>query len=372
MSKLKTINPQKEIKKFFNAIEKNPQSSLYTLCNLLLIANDSAQANHAIDEIETQISGAQLNKIIERMIQLENNKKLLLDKDRLESFKILRIELMSQKTWLTRLTEDNIIQLSISDEFLPYGLIALTRQHLQETALNDPFDSFDFAILENAGIEQIRDVIEELVSACPSLPLAAFKSIAKKDIEFARDILLFMQGHALRFEMGEYCLAQHPELKDELYLNWKNTTESIPLTQQSEILLKSSVSAAGGKHPEFLDILESSRIKKDTPNIESQAQRQKYNFDILAGITCVTAALRFAPRFTSLSSAAASYTGASLARAAIGTTAVVTSASVVPLIAPASLLLLGGFVALKAKQRMNEARAEQVAKTNNKHRVSPK
>ncbi|MCS5709787.1 hypothetical protein CC99x_012845 [Candidatus Berkiella cookevillensis] len=357
MPKSKTINSQKETKKFFNAIEKNPPSSLYTLCNLLLVANDSVQANHAINKIERLVSVVQLDKLIACMIKLENNKRLLLDKDRVESFKAFRIELMSQKTWLTRLTQENIIKLSTSDEFLFYGLIALTRSHLQEQALNDPFDKFDFTVLENAGIEQIRDVIEELVSSCSSLPLAAFKSIAKRDIEFARGILLFMQSHSLRFEMGEYCLVQHPALKDELYLNWKNTTESIPLTQQSETLLKSSVSATGSKHPEFLDILGTNRIKKDTPNIESQAQRQKYSFGVLSGITCVTAALRFAPRFTSLSSAAASYSGASLARVAIGSSAVAASAAVAPLIAPASLLLLGGFMVLKAKQRMDETRA---------------
>lgn len=369
MPKSKTINPQKETKKFFNAIEKNIQSSLYTLCNLLLITNDSAQANHAINEIKGQVSVAQLDKLITCMIKLENNKKLLLDKDRLESFKAFRIALMSQKTWLTRLTQENIIKLSTSDEFLFYGLIALTRSHLQEQTLNDPFDNFDFSILENAGVEQIQDVIEGLVSSCPSLPLTGFKLIAKRDIEFARGILLFMQGHSLRFEMGEYCLVQHPALKDELYLNWKNTTESIPLTQKSETLLKSSVSATGSQHPEFLDILGTSRIKKDTPNIESHAQRQKYSFGVLSGITCVTAALRFAPRFTSLSNAAASYSGASLARVAIGSSAVAASTAVAPLIAPASLLLLGGFMVLKAKQRMDDARAEQADKTKNKHRM---
>lgn len=368
MPKQKAINAEIEVKKFFNAIENNTQSSLYTLCNLLLIANDSPQANLAIDNIEKKISAGQLKKIIGCMIEQEKNKKQLLDKERLESFKALRIELMSQKAWLTRLTKDNIITLSANDEFLLYGLIALTRHHLLEKAHKDPFDSLDFVILENAGIVQIKDVLQKLVSSCQSLPLEAFKLFAKRDIEFARGVLLFMQGHSLRFEMGDYCLEQHPALKDELYLNWKNTVESVPLTQKAETLLKSSVSTAGNKHPEFLDILQTSRLKKDAPDAACQRQEYDYGFNIVSGITCFATAFKFAPQFASLGSAIATYASSSMTGAAICSTAV--SAAAAPLIGPASLLLLTGFVAFKAKPKVVEGSAiNQAVKAADKYKI---
>jgi len=262
------LNAKSEVKKFFAAFKKSPQSSLYILCNLLLKieSKDLPQANQAIDSIQKDIVPAQINMLIETMINIELTKGRLLSHDRAKSFWVLKTSFMTQLRWHEVIELESVYKLCKSDEFILMGLIALTRIYIIRNTDKDLFNDFDFNILKGFGTKQIISSIREKVKLCETLPLDYFKRLGKNDIKHARIIISFLQEHPTRFEMGEYFITCHPELKQELYINWKQTKESSVLPEKEKETLNKTIHSVSGKHPEFRVILNSNRIPRDIPD----------------------------------------------------------------------------------------------------------
>ncbi len=265
--KKKKLNANSEVKKFFTAFSKCPQSSLYILCNLVLDveSKDSLQADKAIESIQKQISTEQLDVIVDIMLEIEEFKNRLLSKDRVKSFLLLKTSLMTQSGWLEPIGLDCICKLSKDDEFILMGLIALIRKYSSQNTQKAPFDGFDFSVLKNSGTKQIINSIRKIVQSCGVLPSEYFRRLGRDDINYARVILSFLQEHPSRFDMGEYFIICHPTLKSELYKNWKQTKESSALPKKEKQLLNETVSSVGHKHPKFQDILTTNRIPRDLP-----------------------------------------------------------------------------------------------------------
>lgn len=267
MRKEKKPNANSEVKKFFTAFSKSPQSSLYILCNLLLDveSKDSWQADKAIESIQKKIVSEQIDVIVDTMLKIEATRGRLLNKDRVESFLLLKTCLMTQADWLEPIGLDCICKLSKDDEFILMGLIALIRKYASQNTQKDPFDGFDFNILKNSGTKQIINSIRKIVQSCDVLPSEYFKQLGRDDINYARVILSFLQEHPSRFDMGEYFIMCHPGLKGELYKNWKQTKESSALPKREKQLLNETVNSVANKHPEFQDILTTNRVPRDLP-----------------------------------------------------------------------------------------------------------
>ena len=264
---------------FFNSVDKQPDAALFILCYLFTDA--SVEAKFIISTIAAKISTMQLEKIIECMLHIEKHERPLQDKELLLSFSIFKVALISRKIWFKHLGLDRISQFTQNDEFMLMGLIALTRKHHILLSHTDPFEGFDFGILQKAGVEQLIDIIGKFVQPCESLPLKYFKKIGKKDIEHARIILFFLQEHSSRFKMGEFFLKHHPELKEELNLNWEQTKESTVLTKASASSLEASAISVSHTYPEFNSVIETTRTKKDNPDDNYHEHNHGYLYNMM-------------------------------------------------------------------------------------------
>jgi hypothetical protein len=339
-------NQKESVTRFFNAIHKHPRSSLYILCDQLLTPSESAREE--IYDIAQNISPEQLRRVIAKMTNIETNERALQDKITLDAFTQLKARLLCDEVWLNHLEPQDIIALSANDEFYLHGFIALIRRHAKAQGHADPFCQFDFAILQNAGAEHIAAEISDVTAKAETLPLENFKMLAKGDIGLARSVLTLLQSHPVRFEMGEYFLTQHKELKDEIYANWHKTKGSIALTSSSEADLTESVKITAQKHPEFSVILKTDRIKRDLPDTKN-ARKRDYSFMGLTGFgtLCMTASL--VPK---LGGAVLASTKAALAgQACVAGLAAVAS----PLVAPTSIALFMGGVTYLARHGVEES-----------------
>tara|TARA_R110002110_G_scaffold415856_3_gene658486 strand:+ start:66119 stop:67147 length:1029 start_codon:yes stop_codon:yes gene_type:complete len=267
------------VKEFFNAIQTNQKSSLYTLCNLLL-----KQDSSVVNLIKKKISAEQLKKIINCMLMLEQDNWYLLDQDRLRSFLQFKVLLMTDKHWCKHLDLDDIVTLSNSDEFVLMGLIALTRKHHMLVGHDDLFKHFDFSLLQKTGASQSIGIIAERLQLCQSLPLEYFKRLGQDKIDRARLILLYLQEHPSRFEMGVFFLQHHPMLKNELQANWLQTKESLALPEASAILLNTCAMEVSETYPEFQRISSTIRAKRDIPDSSEYAYSPSYAHNVFSHI----------------------------------------------------------------------------------------
>tara|TARA_R110002110_G_scaffold390102_1_gene602943 strand:- start:10949 stop:12058 length:1110 start_codon:yes stop_codon:yes gene_type:complete len=345
-------NQKESVTRFFNAIDNHPRSSLYILCDLVI--ENSVSAKQSLNDIAQIILPEQLRIITKTMTCIEANEGVLQDKNTIAAFTQFKIKLLCDGGWLKHLNPKDIIALSANDAFFLHGLIALTRVHTIAKGHTDPFHQFDFEILQRAGAEHIAPNISTLIAEAETLPLDNFKEFSKNDIELARSVLRLMQSHPTRFEMGEYFLAQHKELKDEIYTNWHKAKESIAHTTVSEENLSKHIERAAKTHSEFNNITKANRTKKDAPD-KNALQKRNYSFMGLSGFgtLCVTASL--VPKYTALAGAVLTSTKAVITGQAICAVGISTMAA--PLIAPTSIaLFLGGvtYLARHGKEASSE------------------
>jgi len=347
-------NQKPNVTKFFNAIDKHPCSSLYILCDLLFTHTESAKQD--IHDIAQNISPEQLKQIIEKMTGIETNERALQDKSTLDAFAQFKTKLLCSEAWLKHLEPEDIIALSANDEFYLHGLIALTRKYTKAHGHADLFFQFDFGILQNAGAEHIAPEISNLIAKAEMLPLEDFKVFAKGDIGLTRSVLKLLQAHPSRFEMGEYFLTQHKELKNEIYTNWHKTKESIALTKPSKADLTKSVKAVAEKHPEFNEILKTDRVKRDLPDAKNEEKRN-YNFMGLTGLGTLCMSASLTPKYLALGGVVLTTTKAALAGQAICAAGLVAIAS--PLVVPTSIVLFLGGVTYLARHGVEESETKE-------------
>lgn len=349
-------NQKPNVTKFFNAIDKHPCSSLYILCDQIFTHTESAKQD--IHDIAQNISPEQLRNVIAKMTNIETNERALQDGSTLDAFAQFKTKLLCSEAWLKHLEPEDIIALSANDEFCLHGLIALTRKHVTSQGNIDPFLQFDFEILEKAGAGHLATDIAVRIEKAQTLPLGSFKEFAKNDVKLARSVLGVVQSHPSRFEMGEYFLSQHKELKKEIYNNWHKTKESVPLTKVPKSNLTKTVKEVAKTHPEFNAILKTGRVKRDKPDAKIEAKRN-YNFMGMSGLgtLCMTASLT--PKYVALGSAAITSAKAVIAGQAICAASLAALAT--PLVVPTSIVLLMGGVTYLTRDGVEENETKEEA-----------
>jgi len=324
------------------------------MCDILHAGSE--QSRESIHEIAQKITPSQLRRIIAKMTNIETKERALQDTTTLTAFAQFKTKLLCDEVWFKHLKPKDIISLSANDEFYLHGLIALTKKHAKAQGCADPFLKFDFDILQRAGAEHITFQIAAFIAKSESLPLDDFKAFAKGDITLARCVLELMQSHPARFEMGEYFLSQHKELKDEIYKNWHQTKESVPLTSIQKSNLVKTVKSVSKAHPKFNVILETERVKRDKPDAKIEAKRN-YNLMGMSGLGAFCMTAKLVPQYVALGGAALTSAKAAIAGNVICTASLTTLAT--PLVIPTSIALLMGGVTYLSRHGAEENKVKE-------------
>jgi len=269
----KMLKKDKEIKKFFNSVEKEPLSAMYQLGNLFFLKeHESDKAANVLAAINDVITKIQLAGILKKALNMPNCKKIILEEGNQQSIKALLHGVLQLSEWSKLISNEQIIQMGQDLEFTREALVALVAKHKDNA---EKLKGFNYNLLRGAGPRQNSDYVSGFIKECETLPLTNIKALCKESADVARVVMMDIEGHIDRFNIGSYLARQHPEIREDILKNWEETKASLPLDDNQVKELEKFAKTLSRNFPEFARIMEAERIERDQPDEETREARQR-------------------------------------------------------------------------------------------------
>ncbi|HKY69465.1 MAG TPA: hypothetical protein VJ205_01070, partial [Gammaproteobacteria bacterium] len=255
------VNPDTEKAKFFNSLEYYPQSSVYILGNLyaLMPISSSPSIYQAILAIHNTLTPSHIQKLVQTVLQFSEDKLRLLETANKEALVALKQALVEDKRLFLNISIGDMITLGQDIELTRQALIALIRQDIHSVAQPDPFETFDYHLLQMADYEQNQELLAPYIRRCTTVPLEAIKRLGQKDPTIAKIIMSDLSSYDDKYDLEAFFAACHPSLRSFIAGNWRQTLQSIPLTRSAKINLQNHIQDLSKTHSEFQGLQNESR-----------------------------------------------------------------------------------------------------------------
>ena len=140
----KMLKKDKEVKKFFNCVDKEPLSAMYQLGNIFFLEeHGNDKAANILGAINEEITEKQLTDILKKALNMPNSKKIILEEGNLQSIKALLHGVLQLREWSELAPNKQIIQMGQDFEFTREALVALVAKHKDN---GDKFKDFSYQL----------------------------------------------------------------------------------------------------------------------------------------------------------------------------------------------------------------------------------
>lgn len=254
---------------FVEILKNSPDAAVLLLGNALMACEASSvesEKNAIGQKIQDLKNVLQSEQVISLWNKLNDAKVTsIMDKSNIKTFDTAMYMLLRDKMLLQYI--DSNVLLQSREISCREVLIALIRQHLFAQNLSDPFDTFDYHSLEQAGADQNYPYVAKFIKKCASLPIQSIIQLAKSE-KIAETILKDMGFCADYFEISAALAIAHEGLASKIAQTWSSLFQNYPcISKDMKITLESLLKKLQGHYPEeFAGVtIHNAYIERDIP-----------------------------------------------------------------------------------------------------------
>lgn len=268
MLEYKDVKKEKIVADFANCVDKKPLAAVLLLGNLFYLKENVTISQmkpiyDCVEAIAEKITHSQLNTLLKTALTVDKTHKDLMEKDSIEVLDAFVTNFITNKAFRGRINNENLILCAVQTQFTLSATITLIQNHLNTLKEPNPLANFDYKLLKNASHDQIKQHLSSIIKECKTLPEAELVIIGEKSEAAAKIISGFVYGHDKRCEIEAKFAEKHQNMRPKVAKQWTKTASSVPQTTTKENNMKRKASEMGEKYPEFKEVNNAKRTKKD-------------------------------------------------------------------------------------------------------------